>query len=136
MTTQTMSTVPMKSNLLSQAIRGNSIFSAISGLTALVAAQPLAEFLGIPNSMILTVLGVGLILYAVFLFSQSREASVNRWVALSAIEGDVAWVIGSAVLLFTDWVPFTMAGWWTIAVIADIVAVFAILQIVGLRRQG
>lgn len=136
MTAQTMPTVSNASNLLSQSIRGNSIFSAISGITSLVAAQPLAELLGIPNPQILTALGVGLILYAIFLFSQSRQAPVRRWVALLAIEGDIAWVIGSVVLLFTNWVPFTTAGWWTVAIIADIVAVFAVLQIVGLRRQG
>jgi hypothetical protein len=40
------------------------------------------------------------------------------------IELDVLWVIGSLILVFTDLVPLTAAGKWTVAITADIVTVF------------
>ena len=42
---------------------------------------------------------------------------------------------GSIDILVTDWVPLTTAGWWTVAIVADIVAVFAIVQFYALRRN-
>ena len=47
---------------------------------------------------------------------------------------DIAWVVGSALLLFTGWVSFTTAGWWAVLLVADVVALFAILEFVGIRR--
>lgn len=44
------------------------------------------------------------------------------------------WVAGSAALVFGDWLPLTTAGIWIIVVLADIVAVFAVLQFIGIRR--
>jgi len=45
---------------------------------------------------------------------------------------DAVWVAGSYVLIFI--VPFSVAGKWTIALIAELVLAFAILQCVGIRR--
>ena len=55
--------------------------------------------------------------------------------AWEVIALDVLWVLGSVLLIFTDLVPLSIGGKWTVALIADIVALFAILQYVGLRRQ-
>jgi hypothetical protein len=49
---------------------------------------------------------------------------------------DVAWVAGSVIILVLDLVPFTVAGRWTIILLAEAVAVFAILQYISLRRSG
>jgi hypothetical protein len=64
----------------------------------------------------------------------ARSEPVNTGIARFAVYADLAWVVGSAVLIFANLVPFTTAGKWTIAIIADVVLVFAILQYVGLRR--
>lgn len=47
---------------------------------------------------------------------------------------DVAWVMGSTIILFTNWASLTNAGWWAVTVVADIVTIFAVVQYVGLRR--
>jgi hypothetical protein len=47
---------------------------------------------------------------------------------------DALWVSGSVIILFTDLVPLTTVGYWAVAIVADIVAVLAILQYIGLRR--
>jgi len=47
---------------------------------------------------------------------------------------DLVWVIGSvAALLLHDSLGLTVGGAWLVAVGADVVAVFALLQYVGLR---
>jgi hypothetical protein len=50
------------------------------------------------------------------------------------VYADLAWVIASAGLIFANLVDFTTAGKWAIAILADVVLVFAIVQFVGLRR--
>jgi hypothetical protein len=50
-----------------------------------------------------------------------------------AIDGDLAWVVGSAFILFLPVVSLSTAGKWAIAIVADIVLVFAIWQFFALR---
>ena len=47
---------------------------------------------------------------------------------------DVLWVVASAVLLFSHVVPLTTAGKWMVGILADVVALFAIFEYVGLRK--
>jgi hypothetical protein len=49
---------------------------------------------------------------------------------------DVAWVLASVVVVVSGWAPLTAAGVWAIMIVADIVAVFAVAQYVGLRRAS
>jgi len=75
-----------------------------------------------------------LIVYGVEIYLGARAEPVHMGIAKFAVYADLAWVLGSAVLVFANLVPFTTAGKWAIAIIADVVLVFAILQYVGLRR--
>jgi hypothetical protein len=122
------------SSLLRNALYGNSIFSFVSGAIFLLFSKAIAGFLGLSASWIILVLGLGLILYGVEIYLAARSQPVHRGIAKFAIYADLAWVLGSAVLIFANIVPFTDAGKWAIAIIADIVLVFAIFQYVGLRR--
>jgi hypothetical protein len=83
---------------------------------------------------VILVLGNILVAYALVVFSQSRAQPLNLSFARFAILADVLWVLGSTALVFTDMVAFTTAGKWAIAIIADIVLIFAIVQYVGLRK--
>ena len=133
MTTQT--TVQRENgNLLRRALRANGVFSGLSGLLMTVAANPLAELLGLNNPLILLITGVSLIIFSAALFYRAAQESLDRQFALIVIELDAAWVVGSYLILFTNWVALTNAGWWTVAIVADIVAAFAIVQYIGLRR--
>jgi hypothetical protein len=49
-----------------------------------------------------------------------------------AVLMDLAWVLGSYVLIFV--VPFSTEGKWVVGVVAELVLVFAVLQFVGIRR--
>ncbi|MEO5887682.1 MAG: hypothetical protein ABIQ77_08465 [Anaerolineales bacterium] len=122
------------SSLLRNALYGNSAFSFTSGLAFMLFSKSIANFLGLSVSWIILALGVGLILYGIEVYLAARANPVNRDIATFAVYADLAWVLLSAVLIFANLVDFTTAGKWAIAIIADIVLVFAILQFVGLRR--
>jgi hypothetical protein len=59
---------------------------------------------------------------------------IPRWLAWYAIEGDVGWIVATIAILLLDPWGFTTGGKWLLAFIGDIVAAFAILQYLGLRR--
>ena len=122
--------------MLNQAIRGNGLFSALSGLGMVLAAAPLANFLGLNSSTPLMVIGIGLFIYALDLFWLASREKIDHRLAWGVIALDVAWVVGSGLLLLSGWLPLTLGGKWAIAIVADIVAVFAIWQYLGLRKQS
>ncbi len=121
-------------NFLRRVLQANGIFSGLSGVAFILGARPLAAFLGLTAPLILMGIGLGLLLYAAALFREAARESIDRQFVVAAIIMDAAWVVGSIILLLTGWVPFTLAGKWAIALVADLVAVFAGLQFYGLRR--
>ena len=123
------------SSLLRNALYGNSIFSITSGLAFLLFSKAIATFLGLSVSWVILVLGAGLMLYGWQIYSAAKAEPINTGFAQFAVYADLAWVLGSVVLIFTNLVAFTTLGKWGIAIIADIVLVFAILQYVGLQRM-
>jgi hypothetical protein len=118
--------------LLRKALIGNALFSTVSGLTILFAQGWVLRILGLPSSVNLLVLGAGLIVFAVTLVINARKQQVKKSDAWIAVCMDVAWVIGSYVLIFI--LPFSTEGKWVVAVVAEAVLVFAVLQFVGIRR--
>jgi len=124
-----------KLQFLRRVLQANGLFCAVSGLLAIVAAGPLATFLGLAEPLILVVTGIILVPYGLALFwiVSSRDSLLGQ-VAVVAIVLDIAWVLGSIVLLLTNWVPFTTGGKWAVAIVALIVADFAGTQIYALNR--
>ncbi|MCK4900451.1 MAG: hypothetical protein KAS38_16840 [Anaerolineales bacterium] len=136
MTTQTTSYFTLETkSFLQRALLGNAAFSGISGLFMVLAAGPISQFFGLDNPLFLTIIGILLLLYMPFLVWLANQSPVPNWMAWVVIELDVLWVIGSLILIFTSLVPLTTSGKWAVAITADIVTVFAILQYIGLRRQ-
>ncbi len=122
-------------SLLRHILRANGVFTGLSGLLFTVAAGPIANFIGLPWPAVLIVVGLGLIGYAAALVAASNRAEVNRREVAVFIAMDAVWVVGSGLLLITSWIPFTLAGKWAIAIVADVVALFALVQFYGLRRM-
>jgi hypothetical protein len=122
-------------NLLRYALRGDALFSIVTGAISLAAAQPLANLLGIQPALILSVLGAVLVLYGGFLLYTSAQAQINRRVVIAAIILDVLWVVDSAILLVAGWLPLTNTGMWTIGLLAGGVVIFAELKFFGLWRR-
>ncbi len=136
MNTQITSPVSInEKSFLQHALLGNAVFSGASGLVMLLAADAPSQFLGLGNPLILTVVGIVLLLYMPMLVWLANQSPVPTHFAWEVIALDILWVIGSLILIFSDFVPLTTSGKWAIAITSDIVGLFAILQYVGLRRQ-
>ena len=118
--------------LLRKALMGNALFSTLSGLTILLAQGWVLRILGLASSVNLLILGAGLIVFAVTLVINARKQQVKKSDAWIAVLMDVAWVLGSYLLIFI--VPFSTEGKWVVGVVAELVLAFAVLQFVGIRR--
>jgi len=130
MTTHTMTST----NLLRRALQGNGIFSATSGLLFVAAATPIAPFTGLDSPLIFTVMGVVVLSYAALIFWQTNKQTIDAPFALFTIMTDVLWVIVSWVLILFDPLDLTLAGKWSVGLVAEVVFTFAVVQAIGYRR--
>lgn len=119
-----------QSNLLRRALQANGVFSSMSGLILIAASDRIAALIGIEQSLTLT--GVLLLIFAASLFWNARREMINRTEAWIAVALDVAWVVGTTALIFAG--VFNSTGNWVVAIVADVVLLFAVLQFFGLRK--
>lgn len=133
MTTQ-MSLQNEQATFLRNTLTGNAIFSVVSGLVLSFGASAITGLLGVGTPLLYVVMGISILLFGGAVYWVSTQTPLSQSAAITILVLDVVWVVASEVLLFTDWVTFTTAGWWAVAIVADIVAVFAILEYIGLRR--
>jgi len=121
-------TASTESNLLRKALLGNSIFSTISGLLFVFDAAPIAAFLGLSSPLALRIIGAGLLAFAFMVYKIASADPINLKFAMGVVIGDLLWVVDSVLLIFTNLVVFTSGGKWAIAIVADIVLAFAVVQ--------
>jgi hypothetical protein len=120
---------------LRNVLRANALFSALSGVLLIVDAAPIDRFLALGAPQVLQGVGVLLLVYAMWLFYQTAQEGVKPQVAQVAIVGDVAWVIGSWLIILSGVPELSTGGRWAVGIVADIVGVFAVLQVIGWRRM-
>ncbi len=118
--------------LLRKALMGNALFSTLSGLTILLAHEWVLRVLGLSQNVSLMILGIGLLVFAATLVINARRQQVRTSDAWIAVSMDVAWVLASFVIVFVA--PLSTSGKWIVAGIADVVLLFALLQLAGIRR--
>ena len=134
--TQTVQQVNDRFTTLRRALRSNGVFSLVSGLILALGAQPISAFMGLAATAVFLTLGIVLILYSIDLFWVASRTEIDRRLAWTAVILDIIWVAASYTLLLGGWLPLTTAGNWTVALIAELVAIFAIWQYIGLRRAA
>lgn len=94
----------------------------------LALRQSLPREFGLSGPMVTDMLAVGLFVYAVALLSTARRRSVSRTALLAFTAGDVAWVVGSAVVLLVAWEGMSATGRVLVVAVALAVELFAALQ--------
>lgn len=122
------------SSFLRKALLGNAAFSTLCGLDLLFAPAAVDRLIGLGNPAELRGLGIQLLVFALALVIAATRRRLRAWVAGLFTTLDVAWVAGTAVLLVAR--PDVLSGTGNLVafLVADAVAVFAVLQIVGIRR--
>lgn len=118
-------------NLLTSTLTVNASLSTTIGVALLVAAGPLPDWLGIP-AWIGLLLGIGLVLFAVQVLRVARNP--RRAQVIQVIGADVIWVVGAATVILVFPGSMSTAGLWALGGVTAVVALFAVLQTVGLRR--
>jgi hypothetical protein len=120
---------------LLRALRLNAIFSGTSAAFLLVAAPWIAAQLGLPGPLPVYVVGGFLVLFALQLANIVRTGNIRTWEVGGVIAGDLAWVLGTVVLVGLFYSSLTTVGLLMVDIVAIAVLTFAILQIRGLRAM-
>ncbi len=121
-----------KDRLLRYSLRGNAAFSSLSGLAALIFATPLASALGTGPPLALRLLGAQLFGFALLLVWLAARPLIRPAFVWAVIAADLLWVVGTVPIVMSG--ELSSAGNWTAGMIADVVALFALLQYLGVRR--
>jgi hypothetical protein len=121
-----------RSCLLRCALKANACFSLLSALILLFASVQISAKIGGIHANNLRNLGIGLLLYCVFLCKTARRERITSPNAWPFVLLDVAWVVASAVVILLG--DLTIIGKWVVGVVADVVLAFAIMQVVGILR--
>lgn len=129
--------------LLRRTLWGNAAFSVASGAVLAAFAGPFARIaahepvslLGLDLAVVFELLGLGVIAFgALCAWVASRETLPLAWGRV-IFAADLAWVVASVLVLAVP-ATWSMAGFVGIGVVALIVADFAIMEYLGLRRLG
>jgi hypothetical protein len=118
--------------LLRYALVGNASFSTITGVFIVIAHDWTAHLLGLSGTTNLIGVGIGLLIFAATLLINASRPELRLTEAWAVVVMDLAWVAGSYVILLVA--SFTAEGKWVIAMVADLVFVFGVLQWMGIHR--
>lgn len=113
-------------------LNANAMFSATSGLFFVLAAQPLAEFLG-TTPLVMYLLAIVMFGYAGLIAFNTYRPAISREFTLFTVLGDSAWVLASILLLLLP--GFTSEAKWAIGITAICVDIFATLQFLEWRKM-
>lgn len=116
--------------ILSTALRGNAVFTALCAAICLGAADWVAAHIGLPSRIWVIGLGIMLASYVPILLIAAARSAV--WLAKTIIALDWGFVAIAAVFLATHWTKADAAGTALVIVPTLLVALFAWLQMRGL----
>lgn len=119
---------------LRKSLRGNAVFSALSGLTFAIASGTIAAFLGAFPPLLVFAVGVQLLVFAAALVWLASRPEISAPLAIGVIVADLVWVVATLVAVYVD--LFTRGGAVLLLILADVVLLMAILQAIGVHRMG
>ena len=122
------------SELLMRGLKMNAIFSGLSAVAMLLAADWVAEQVGLPGPANVYAVAIFLLFFAAQLGNIVRTLTIRTWEIVAIIVGDLLWVAGSVVLGTLYIQSFSTIGAVLVDVVAIAVLIFAVMQIRGLRE--
>jgi hypothetical protein len=131
--TSTLSSLAPTSAFLRNVLLADALVSGATGALMAVAAGVLDPILQVPAPL-LRVAGLVLLPYAAVVAMLARRDTLSRAAVWAVIGCNALWAIDCVALLFTGWIDPGVLGVAFILVQAVVVAAFAELQVVGLRR--
>ncbi|MFW6204429.1 MAG: hypothetical protein ACOC96_05610 [Actinomycetota bacterium] len=131
MTTSIERTRPL--TLLRRVLGADAVVTAGNGVIYLVAAGPVERLLGVPSGLLVG-LGAFLVAYGIAVGYLATRQSPAPSAVQAVIVANSGWVVASLAVLASGALDLTTAGAVWIPAQAAVVAGFAALQAVGLRR--
>jgi hypothetical protein len=119
---------------LQRVLLADAVFSGVSGVLLAGGAPFFAGLLALPEPL-LRYAGLLLLPYAVFVAVVATRQHTHPAAVWAIIILNALWALDSIALLFTGWVAPNLLGYSFIVLQAGIVALFAELQFLGLRRS-
>ena len=123
------------SNGLRRTLTIDAVVSAASALLLLFAANELARWLAVPETL-LRYAGILLVPFAIYVGTLARREAVRRFAVGAVIGMNIAWVVASVCLVLGSAVRPNAAGYVLIVSQAVAVAMLAQLQYIGLQRAA
>ncbi len=120
--------------LLRTALRANAIFCCLSGVTLLGFSAAIGAWLGLERRLPLMIVGGLLLVYTFSLVIDAGRRTIRLAEARTAIGSDLAWVIGTAALLWVALDLFSRTGKLILILVALLVGAFALFQFLGVRQ--
>ncbi|PSK97274.1 hypothetical protein CLV30_12373 [Haloactinopolyspora alba] len=134
--TATAGTVRTRENpLLRWALITDGAVSAVNGLAYVAAANAVGDLLELPVSLLVPA-GVFLVVYGLVLIAMARRPRLARRAVAGVVVLNALWVVDSLVVASGAWFDPGTAGVVWLLMQAAVVAAFAVVQAVGMRRAG
>ena len=112
----------------------NGAVDALSGVLMLVAAGPIALFLGIGNPLIVEAVGAVLALFGAVVFWRGLR-STSRRLVLGVALINILWAVDSAIVLLAGVPALSEGGRWAVEIVAILDALVAVVQLYALRKM-
>ncbi|HEX6289395.1 MAG TPA: hypothetical protein VFZ66_09410 [Herpetosiphonaceae bacterium] len=119
---------------LRRALLADALISAATGLLMVLGSSFLTSFLDLPESL-LRYAGLILIPYSALVGYIATREQLNRTAVWAVIVMNALWATDSIVLLLSGWVDPNLLGYSFVIVQAAVVALFAELQYLGVRKR-
>ncbi len=126
--------MPALSSYLRKVLLADAVVSGAAGVAMIGGADLTHELLGLPSALLFWA-GVALIPFVTLLAMIARAGRAPVWLIAAIIVTNFAWVAGSLFVAFGPAFGPSLFGQIFVVAQAAIVAVFAELQIIGLRRS-
>ena len=124
-----------RQNFLRYALLADAVASGATGALLIAGAGLLDGFLGLPVALMREA-GLLLVPYVALVAYVGTRETLSRPAVQTIIALNIVWTVCSIGMLLTDYVAPTALGTGFVIAQAAIVAVFAELQFIGLRRQA
>jgi hypothetical protein len=119
-------------NLLQNTLVANATFSTATGILLAIFPEKFVELFEVENAIVFRVIGVILLFFAGFVFSQVKKHDIK--LVKFIISQDALWVFSSALLLLIQPFGISATGNYMIGGVAVIILLFALGQIQGLKK--
>lgn len=119
--------------LLKFALGANATLSSITGLSLVFFHKSIAAFFATALTLPFLLIGLGLLYFCATIILEIYKERRARiiWIIIQ----DVLWVIASAFILYARPLPISTGGYTSIAIIAALVLLMAILQWLGITQM-